>query len=721
MNIVIKNRELRDRIKEEANAELCRWLGEHGVDARPKVAFACPNPDHADEHPSAFVTPDGRHVKCFSCGMTADTMQLIEWSHQCDFNGALAVAADWLGFDVTDESGASEGRPRSGTIRAAHISPSGYVTYPDKAPTEAKLEPTPKPTATEPTPSAAPSLTGEAVPMPGAPVTEADVDAAAYLARRGISVETAARCGIRFAPSWLSPSDTRRNPTPTRRLIFPTGVGGARGAYTARDLDHDKNDGTEFAKYCKQKVGTQGYAFADLVTADTVFVCEGETSALSFWQVGFEAVATGSTSRAAKFVEWWAQNGNGARLLLALDRDDAGDKGTAAALEAVRSLAGRADAADVRALVMQAGEDPNDALVRSPDGLRAGALKALASAPSTRLRSQFDYIVGEGFLDDCKAMTAVRGRRWGFPQLDAPQREGGLGGIYPGLYVIGGATSLGKTTFAHIVAENLASAGIPVLYVSLEMTECELASKSIARRIAVDHPGEDWLPTALEVRLGSFETADARRAYAAAVRWYAEGPGRNLYVVRGDAVGTTAEYVARCAERLVREHADAPTPVVIVDYLQLLVPTDPRKNDKQAADEAVRVLKRITDSGAAVIALASLNRANYTVPVSYESFKESGGIEYGVDVLLGLQLEAVDAEEVLGIANETERRKALQDAKDSNPRRVCLTVLKNRYGRPGGRYVIDYDPAHDVMTDGTADKGRPLYHEPTAKRKTKSV
>ena len=55
------------------------------------------------------------------------------------------------------------------------------------------------------------------------------------------------------------------------------------------------------------------------------------------------------------------------------------------------------------------------------------------------------------------------------------------GGLYPGLYFIGAISSLGKTTLALQIADNIAKAGHGVLIFSLEMSTSELMAKTISR------------------------------------------------------------------------------------------------------------------------------------------------------------------------------------------------------------------------------------------------
>ena len=66
----------------------------------------------------------------------------------------------------------------------------------------------------------------------------------------------------------------------------------------------------------------------------------------------------------------------------------------------------------------------------------------------------------------------------GYANLDA------ITNLYPGLYVVGAISSLGKTTFVHQMADQLAETGQPVLFFSLEQSTLELASKSLSRIMA---------------------------------------------------------------------------------------------------------------------------------------------------------------------------------------------------------------------------------------------
>lgn len=129
-------------------------------------------------------------------------------------------------------------------------------------------------------------------------------------------------------------------------------------------------------------------------------------------------------------------------------------------------------------------------------------------------------------------------------------------------------------------------------------------------------------------------------------------------------------------------------PVVIIDYLQLLAARDEHMTDKQAVDDNVTALRQFArDLKTPVWCVATLNRESYSGPIEFESFKESGAVEYGADVLLGLQPQGI-AEAVAEAKNSTDKRLKgnayVDKAKRANPRAVEVTVLKNRNGETTG-------------------------------------
>lgn len=309
-----------------------------------------------------------------------------------------------------------------------------------------------------------------------------------------------------------------------------------------------------------------------------------------------------------------------------------------------------------------------------------------AKAPGTETQTLSDYMRG-AFADDVDRFSSYDPKSTGFKKLDRQAR-----GLYPGLYVIGALSSLGKTTFALNVSDNLASAGTPVMFFSFEQSRFELLSKLIAKRTydPINGTGVD----ALSVRGGS----DDRRVERAKADVLATcGPNLTIIECSFDADVLT---VCDTVERFIADTGRAP--VVFVDYLQIIKPLDERMTERRAIDQNLHALKKLqAEHDLTVVVISSVNRDNYLVPMSFESFKESGGIEYTADVIWGLQFSCL-SEELFSTDRKTkvtEKRARINEARAESPRRIDLVCLKNRYGRPFYTVSLSYAPEYDVFCE----------------------
>ena len=139
-------------------------------------------------------------------------------------------------------------------------------------------------------------------------------------------------------------------------------------------------------------------------------------------------------------------------------------------------------------------------------------------------------------------------------------------------------------------------------------------------------------------------------------------------------------------------------PIVFIDYLQLIRPTEPRQTTKDAVDGHIRALKQLQIENELVIVLiSSLNRQNYLTTIDFESFKESGGIEYTADVIWGLQLSVMNSEVFDTDKKLKTKRELVRQAKRATPRRIELLCLKNRYGVSSYTCEFDYYAKYDLF------------------------
>lgn len=297
-----------------------------------------------------------------------------------------------------------------------------------------------------------------------------------------------------------------------------------------------------------------------------------------------------------------------------------------------------------------------------------------------------DYITNF-IVEDIAAFKSNRVKT-GFDNLD----EKG-GGLYPGLYVLAATSSLGKTTFALQLADQIAERGNDVVFFSLEQSRLELVTKSLARITSELHPDKSL--TSLSIRRGAITDPIAQEAYSEYVRRI----GNRITIVEGN-FNCTSAHVGRYLKRYI-ERTGA-RPVVFVDYLQILRPeqNDKRGGTKENVDDIITEMKRISrDLNITIVLISSVNRASYLFPISFESLKETGSIEYTADVVWGLQLQCMHDELFSQEKKIVERREKIDEEQARNPRRIEIHCLKNRYGIKDYRCFFNYYPANDLYSE----------------------
>ena len=292
-----------------------------------------------------------------------------------------------------------------------------------------------------------------------------------------------------------------------------------------------------------------------------------------------------------------------------------------------------------------------------------------------------DYF-DNGLEGDLVRFQRYKGRKTGFRNLDAKTS------LFPGLYIIGGISSLGKTTFAHQLADQLGRAGDHVLFFALEQTRLEFVSKGIARLTAQENLSTAI--SAIEIREGRITDA-VRRAIAE----YKSFSKHEAIIEAG--FNTTFEEIANTIEEYIA--ATGERPVIFLDYIQLLRPLNSRMSAKDAVDFNIRAFKQLQMKfDLVVILLSSLNRQNYLTPIDFEAFKESGSIEFTADVIWGLQLAVMNDELFDSDKKLMAKRDAVKAAKRATPRKIELVCLKNRFGIANSSYFFDYNAKFDLFT-----------------------
>lgn len=401
-------------------------------------------------------------------------------------------------------------------------------------------------------------------------------------------------------------------------------------------------------------------AAMERAAGEALFVTEGIFDALSLEELGFPAVALCGAANTGRLMQALdAREAKPERVILAGDSDAAGQGMNGKLRE---QLTARGIACTVLALP-EGCKDVNEALVQDRDALQA-ACKAAAAAQEVQQQPTLE----DEFL-------AYLGRRGGAAVMStgiAGLDKALDGGLHAGLTVLGAVSSMGKTSLMLQMADTLAAAGRNVLFITIEMSRMELIAKS-----AVRGTRERARPL-LDGRLPENKVRSLISAYR-------QKTGGRVELWEPDAPLTPA-FLDEKVSAFCAQHE---SPVLFLDYLQLVAPARAGMTEKQTADAAVAMLKQLARRyDMPVVAASSLNREAYR-PGSAEpglsAFKESGSVEYSADLLLVLKYRT-DADKEI----------------KTGPRHLALTILKNRFGATGESIPLDYEPEKELFRDGAA-------------------
>jgi len=254
---------------------------------------------------------------------------------------------------------------------------------------------------------------------------------------------------------------------------------------------------------------------------------------------------------------------------------------------------------------------------------------------------------------------SVTGVRSGFRDLDALTY-----GFQPGeMVVLAARPSMGKTALALNFAEAAAFpparadlSAVPVLVFSLEMSAQQLAQRMLCARARVNmhHLREGFIAK------GSVQQA----ALQSAAEELKTAP---LFI---DDSSQLSVMELRAKAR--RVHQKSPLGLIIVDYLQLMSPSDSRAPREQQVAECSRGLKALAkELHVPVVVLSQLNRAAERDgrPARLSDLRESGAIEQDADLVLLLGRPAPSA--------------AASAQAPAAPPPAELTIAKHRNGPVG--------------------------------------
>lgn len=602
------------------------YLHERGID--PRKRFRCLNPAHLDRDPSMGFDSKRNKVHCFACGADYDLFDLLTLDENLTTPLEALISASRRFGDGSADRPAKRAAPES----------EGRGEGGGSAPSFFKEE------------SLSPSYLEDCF---------ARRKETSYFSQRGLSDDTIARFHLGYDPKCDC-------------VVLPC----ENGRCIRRSVSEKR--------YLNEKGQPSPLFQPELLTAGEtpVFLLEGTFDALSAEELGYHACALNGSGNREKAAALLRKLPKPAPILILTDNDTAGEAWAKALTDEFPWL--------YRCSPVPVGKDLNEYLCSEREGAARFLSQCVADweahqpPPYTESSAAGQMDAFRAYIEKQASRPALK---TGFEKLD----EALDGGLYDGLYVIGAVSSLGKTAFCMQIADQLAKQGRDVLIFSLEMMTYELMARSISREsFQLDTSARRRIAkTARGVldgkRWANYTTQE--KAHLELAQTSYASYANHLYFREGDHE-TGLDYIQKEVSRHIAE--TGVKPVVLIDYLQIIAPVDVHFTDKQNLDRIVCALKKLSRQyELTIFAISSFNRENYNLEVSMNAFKESGGIDYSADVLLGLQARGAGRQ---GFNIHEEKRK--------DPRELELKILKNRSAALGQPIPLRYYPAFSCFVEG---------------------
>lgn len=483
-------------------------------------------------------------------------------------------------------------------------------------------------------------------------------------------------------------SDKYYNKEDTKRLYIPVFEDRQITSFVGRRISDDESK----PRYQNSRGGI-GLFNIDLIkskpeTNKQIYITEGIFDALSIMQYGKNAIAINSTSNKTKLIKAIKDNIETAKeyiYFICTDNDKSGQDFRKAIKEGLKD-------SEIILKDIYIPDKYNDV----NEFIQADERYFKSYLIDDPLQDNISTYLTSSFVSDIQENLKNKERKTGFKILDENLR-----GLNSGLYVIGAISSLGKTTLVHQIVEQMAEQGEKVLFFSLEQSKFELVSKGLSRQNAILNIQKN---KNLKEAVGVYEimnNPNIEKDFKDEMTRYIP-IANNMKIYEGN-FKTNVKTIREEVDTYIKLHEKKP--VVVLDYLQILTPTEEieRAPEKQQIDFAVSELKRISrDYNIPVIVISSFNRDNYNTSVNLSSFKESGGIEYTADVILGLQLSVInDLKVTRNVDNKKENDEMINNAKNKSPREVELVCLKNRSGKPYFKIAYNFFAKNNLFVEVT--------------------
>lgn len=632
-----------DQAIQEIKNHLKNYLEDLGINT--SKPFNCLNPQHDDKNPSMSYDPKRNIVKCFSCNSNYDIISLYALINNLDNNTDFKRIIDELAlkYNIDIKSNKTNTLKKESMQKYATTKKEDFTKYINKC--------------------------------------KKDIDKSDYLLKRGLSEEIIKKYNIGY--------DVK-----DKMIILPISKTCYLGRYTdpSNTYKHHKPKGVANEifndKYIKQ---------SDFKSV--VWVNESIIDALSLEEINgdIKAISLNSINNANQLIQEAKDNNFKGVFMLALDTDTNG-------IRASQDLKDDLEAIGIKALIFNSNSDKynkylddgnviknkdinewllsdKEGLTKQVNGLNDMLLNSLEQQAIKTYQQENVLNYLDTFNTLIKDQLLNRPLSTGIKALDDALE----GGFYrKNLVILGAISSLGKTTLALQIADNVARGGNDVLIFSLEMSKEELIAKSLSRNTFLKAYDKHYTALALTTReiLTGKGTNDLipnndkiKDNYLEAYEDYKNNIASNIYITE---CNEDLEININTINEKIKNHIAITNnkPLVVIDYLQIIQNKEKGLTDKQVIDKIVTNLKRIArDNDITILLISAFNRASYNQESNLSSFRDSSTIEYTSDVLISLQHEKLD-----GVLEDTKKVNTNQE-QQKDERALTLKVLKNRTGR----------------------------------------
>ena len=622
---------INDQVKEEIKAHLKDYLEEKGLNTSHN--FSCISGTHEDKNPSMSYDSKRKIVKCFSCNTSYDLISLYAKDHNLDEKQDFKRIIEELALKYNVSYTKTD---KSDTLKkVTKVTPKkeDFTRYINKCKKE---------------------------------ITKTD-----YLLKRGISEETQKRYNVGY--------DTEK-----KAVVFPI----SKYYYEARTTEENNP-----IKHIKPK-GASNELFNSQYLQDSsfksvVWITEAIIDAMSLEEIkqDIKAISLNSINNAKQLISEAQDHSFKGVFILALDTDAQGLRASTELKEDLELVGIKAHIFNSSSDKYNGNKDINEWLVKDKETLKTNVtnindmLYNALEQQSIKLYEKenvLNYL--DTFTNQIKDKESNKPLSTGIEQLDQAL-EGGL--FRKNLVILGAISSLGKTTLALQIADNVAKQGNDVLIFSLEMSKEELIAKSLSRLSYLKAYDKHYVAFALTTReilrgvpfIEGQHNEQRQEFYKEAYEEYKDNIASHIYITEcNDNIDINIETI----NKKIKDHIAimGNKPLVVIDYLQIIQHQERGLTDKQVIDKIVTSLKRIArDNDITILLISAFNRASYNQESNLASFRDSSTIEYSSDVLISLQHEKLD-----GVTDDKQKVNTNQE-QQKDERELTLKVLKNRNGR----------------------------------------